>query len=206
MEEKKKTSGFGVAALVLGIIGFIFSFIPIINNVAFVLGILAVAFSIVSLVKRKSAGMAIAGVVTGVLAIIITIAMQATASKALNEVSKGLEQMSDSINDMSGENTEDILKNTLEVTFGTFEIKKDDFLDSYQLNVTIKNKGSEQKSFAVKIEAVDDKGVRIEDDTVYIDHLNAGQSQNVTAFTLVGSETAEKLKSATFKVVNVSMY
>ncbi len=206
MEEKKKTSGFGTAALVLGIIGFIFSFIPIINYVAIILGILAVAFSIVSLEKGKNTEMAIAGVATGVLAIMIPIVMYATASKALDGVSKGLDQVSDSINDMSGENTEDILKNTLEVTFGTFEIKKGDFLDSYQLNVTIKNKGSEQKSFAVKIEAVDDKGVRIDDDTVYIDHLNAGQSQNVTAFTLVGSDTAEKLKSAVFKVVNVSMY
>ena len=54
MEEKKvNKSGFAIAALVLGIIGIVFSFIPIINNAAFILGILAAIFAIISLVKKK---------------------------------------------------------------------------------------------------------------------------------------------------------
>ena len=57
MEEKKvNKSGFAIAALVLGIIGIVFSFIPIINNAAFILGILAAIFAIISLVKKASKG------------------------------------------------------------------------------------------------------------------------------------------------------
>lgn len=51
--QTKNHSGFGTAALVLGIIGAVLSFIPIINNVAFFLGILAVAFAIVCFAKKK---------------------------------------------------------------------------------------------------------------------------------------------------------
>ena len=40
--QTKNHSGFGTAALVLGIIGAVLSFIPIINNVAFFLGIIPV--------------------------------------------------------------------------------------------------------------------------------------------------------------------
>lgn len=84
MEEKKvNKSGFAIAALVLGIIGIVFSFIPIINNAAFILGILAAIFAIISLVKKASKGKAIASLVLGILAIVITLVMQSAFSKCL---------------------------------------------------------------------------------------------------------------------------
>ncbi|MCQ2451050.1 MAG: hypothetical protein MJ080_03635 [Clostridia bacterium] len=49
-------------------------------------------------------------------------------------------------------------------------------------------------------------GKRIEDDTVLVDALNAGQSQDFEAFTLMTSDTAAKLKNATFKILEVSKY
>ena len=60
---KEKRSGFATAALVLGIIGICFSFVPIINNISFILGILAFVFAIVSLVNKASKGKAIAGLI-----------------------------------------------------------------------------------------------------------------------------------------------
>ena len=107
---------------------------------------------------------------------------------------------------VTGENTEKMLEKYVDVTIGEFSIKKDEFLDSYQLPVTIKNKGKEKSSFIIKIEAVDPDGKRIDDDSVSVDSLNAGQSQDVKAFTLITEETANKLKDATFKIVEVSKY
>ena len=51
MQETR--SGFGIASLVLGIIGICTSFIPIINNLSFIMGILAFIFAIISLVKKS---------------------------------------------------------------------------------------------------------------------------------------------------------
>lgn len=206
--QTKNHSGFGTAALVLGIIGAVLSFIPIINNVAFFLGILAVAFAIVCFAKKSSTGAAVAGIVLGLLSIIITIVMQASAAKAISdatsEFSNSMSKISDSMDDLSGNNTEDILKNNLEVELGKFKVEKG-FINSYELPVKVKNKGAEQKSFMVQIEAVDGTGARITSDTVYVNNLNGGQSQELKAFQLVSEENGQKLEKATFKVLKVSM-
>ena len=199
--QTKNHSGFGTAALVLGIIGAVLSFIPIINNVAFFLGILAVAFAIVCFAKKSSTGVAVAGIVLGLLSIIITIVMQASAAKAISdatsEFSNSMSKISDSMDDLSGNNTEDILKNNLEVELGKFKVEKG-FINSYELPVKVKNKGAEQKS-------VDGTGARITSDTVYVNNLNGGQSQELKAFQLVSEENGQKLEKATFKVLKVSM-
>lgn len=71
------------------------------------------------------------------------------------------------------------------------------------------NKGNmtdEKKSFSIHIEAVNSDGKRINDDTVYANNLNANQTQEFEAFTLVQSDKVDELKDATFKIVEVSEY
>lgn len=201
MENNK--SGLSVAAMVLGIIGIALSFIPIINNAAFVLGILAFIFGLICLFKKKGIGKAVTGVILGVTAIVVTIVMQTYTVKSID---KALDDFSSDMSDITGDNTESLLKNDIEVTFGTFQIENDEFFESYKLPVTIKNKGKEKSSFSVKIEAVDASSARIDNDTVYVDSLNAGQTQEAEAFTLITEETAQKFKNAEFKVLEVSKY
>lgn len=83
-----KKSGFATVSLVTGIVGISLSFIPILNNASFVLGILAVIFGIIPLVKKASKGKAIAALILGVLSIVITLSLQSSWSKALDETSK----------------------------------------------------------------------------------------------------------------------
>lgn len=87
--QQISTSGMAIAGFVLGIIGVTLSFIPIINNAAFFIGALGVVFAIVGISgiskgKAKGKGLAITGIILGIFAIIITIAMQATFSAAFN--------------------------------------------------------------------------------------------------------------------------
>lgn len=124
----------------------------------------------------------------------------------VKSIDKALDDFSSDMSDITGDNTESLLKNDIEVTFGTFQIENDEFFESYKLPVTIKNKGKEKSSFSVKIEAVDASGARIDNDTVYVDSLNAGQTQEAEAFTLITEETAQKFKNAEFKVLEVSKY
>ena len=202
MSETKK-SGFATAGLVVGIVGVCLSFIPIVNNAAFVLGVVAIALSIVAFIKKASIGKSVAAVILGVLAIILTIVMQNAFVKAVDDAVDGI---SSSLDNMTGENTEEITEKYLDVTFGKFEVKKDSFLTESKLKLTVKNKSDEKKSFSIGIEAVDENGTRIETDTIYIDGLGAGQSQSEEAFTLLTDDKIEKLKNATFKVYEASMY
>ncbi|MEU6861086.1 hypothetical protein AB0B28_19695 [Glycomyces sp. NPDC046736] len=78
----KQGNGFGVTALVLGLVGLIvFSWIPGINLVtAIPLGVLAVIFGILALVKSgsrggKGKGTGLTGLILGVLTIIAAIAI-----------------------------------------------------------------------------------------------------------------------------------
>ena len=203
-------SGLATAALVIGIIGVCLSFIPIVNNAAFVLGVLAIALAIFPLIKKRSIGKAVSGIVLGVLAIAITLVMQAAMLNAVDEVIDDLDDAIDDLEDdlayMDGEKTNEILENFLDVNIGTFEVTEDEYWSESKLTVTLKNKGDKASSFNVTIEAVDATGNRIELDYIYASELGAGQSQSFDVFDLIDSAKYEAMKQATFRVVEVSMY
>ena len=199
-EEKAKSNGMSKAGLILGIVAMCTCFIPIVNNASFVIGILAAIFGIIGLIKKQKKGKAIAGVVLGILSIIITISLQNSWSKAIDDISKDLDTL-------TGDNTEEVLKNNVDVAIGDFVATTDKYgLTDTKLQVNVTNKSSEQKSFSIEIEAVDTNGNRLDTDTIYISNLNPGQTQSKEAFTLVTSDKVNDLKSAKFNVVSVSMY
>lgn len=198
MKEEKKT-GFSVASMVLGIIGICLSFIPIVNNASFILGVLSVIFAIVSLVKKSGKSKAIVGLILGILSVVITLSLQNSWSKSLDDVGKDLDNM-------TGDNTEEILKKDVDVNIGKLNITTDEYgYSDSELVVTVTNKSKEKKSFTIHIEAVDNTGKRIDDDYVYANDLNSGQTQDFKIFTLVSSEKLEQMKSAEFKIIDVSM-
>lgn len=79
-------------------------------------------------------------------------------------------------------------------------------MDESKLVVILTNKGNINCSFQVMLEAVDADGNRVESDTIYVNHLAAGQSQMFDAFTYVSSDNIEKVKAATFRIAEISMY
>ncbi|MCL1837810.1 MAG: DUF5067 domain-containing protein [Propionibacteriaceae bacterium] len=90
-QAAQQGNALGVAALVLGIIAIAIAFIPIINAGSFVLGGLAVILGIIGMLKKNSKrGTAITGLILGAVAIIIAIAVIATATAALNAISSEL--------------------------------------------------------------------------------------------------------------------
>jgi len=207
--EEKKNSSFATASMVLGIIAICTSFIPIINNLSFFLGILALIFGIVAIVKKSKLGKCLTGIILGVLSIVITLALQSSWSKSLNQLSNDLNKTIDdtnkTFNEMSGKSTDEILKNSAEVVLGDFEVSNNGYYDETKLEVKVTNKTAEKKSFSIQIEAVAADGSRITTDYVYANNLTAGQSQTFNTFEFV-SDKVEALKNATFKIVEISMY
>lgn len=199
MEETKK-SGFATAGLVLGIIGVCTSFIPIINNASFVLGLIGAVLAIISLVKKASKGQAIAGIILCILAIVITISSQQSLSEALDTASKDLDKI-------SGNSTEEVLRDYVDVTLSNFEVNEGEYgLTETQLKVNVRNKTSEKKSFNIQIEAIDNNGTRIATDYIYANSLTAGQNQEFKVFEYVESEKLDAMKTATFQIVEASVY
>ena len=197
---KTKKSGLSTAGMVLGIVGIVLSFIPIINNIAFFLGILAVIFGIIGLVKKAGKGKAIAGLVLGILAIVITLAMQSAVSDAIDETSKELDKV-------TGNSTEEVLKNDANVTLGDLQITKGEYgLNDTKMVVTVKNITNKKMSYSFHIEAVDADGKRIDEDYVYANDLSAGQTQDFEIFTYIEDSKLDAMRSATFKIIEASAY
>ena len=93
----KKGAGLAIASMVLGIIALLLSWIPIINNVAAVLAVVGLGLGIPALIWARrgthgGTGMAITGLVTSVLAIVLVIATQLLFVKALDEAGTSLEE------------------------------------------------------------------------------------------------------------------
>ena len=203
----EKKSSFGVAALVVGIIGTIFSFIPIINWISYILGALAIIFGALGIAKSTKKGIGIAGLILGIISIIIVIIMSVAVVDAVDKaVDNAVDEFSSSMDDLSGDNTEAILKDKVDVSFGEFVLENDGFFNNTKLPVTVTNKGDKTYSMSITIEAINADGIRIGDNTIYINSLAVGQSAIEDAFTLVTDDDANAYKSASFKVASISIY
>ena len=84
-------NGWGITALVLGIVAVVFSFIPVLGMMAFVLGPLAVLFGIIGATRKfAKKGAAIAGLVLGVVSIVIAAIWMAVVSAAVSSADQAI--------------------------------------------------------------------------------------------------------------------
>ncbi len=210
-DKTERTSGLAISGFIIAILALLGAWVPIVNNVSFFFAVIALIFGIVGFRsikkgKRVGQGLATATIIISIIAGIVVIATQAFYSKAVDEVGKSVNE---AVSDYDGTNTDKLLKDSADVTLGQFVFDAGaeteySYDDTTKLPVTIKNKSAEKASFTVKIEAVDASGNRIADDTIYVNDLNAGQSQTEDAFKYVESGKLEAIKTATFKIVSVS--
>lgn len=206
-DTNKPRSGFAIAALVLGIVAAATSFMPIINNASFFIALIGFVLAIVAIAgirkgRNSGKGLAVAGLVLSIVAGLLVLGTQAFYSAVLDEA---VDQSTQQLNKMTGDATDDILGVDVEVTIGDYSISKDQYgLVKSDLPVTVKNLLNEPSSFWINIEAVDANGSRINDDTVIINDLGAGQSTKLDAFAFVSSDDYEAMKNASFNIISVS--
>lgn len=206
-DTNKPRSGLAIAALVLGIVAAATSFMPIINNASFFIALVGLILAIVAIAgirkgKNSGKGLAVAGLVLSIVAGLLVLGTQAFYSAVLDEA---VDQSTQQLNKMTGDATDDILGVDVEVTIGDYSISKDQYgLVKSDLPVTVKNLLNESASFWINLEAVDANGSRINDDTVIINDLGAGQSTKLDAFAFVSSDDYEAMKNASFSIISVS--
>ncbi len=205
-DKTERKSGLAIAGFIIAILAILGSAIPIFNNVSFFFAVVSLIFGVIGLIairkgKRVGQGLAIATIILSILTFVVVLVTQSFYGKVAEDVGNSV---SESMNDFDGTNTDKLLETSVDVTIGKFTATTDGYIDSTELPVTVKNKASEKASYTVKIEAVDTDGTRIADDTLYVTDLNAGQSVSEKAFTFVESGKVEALKTATFKILEVS--
>jgi hypothetical protein len=93
----KQGAGLAIASMVLGIIALLLSWIPIINNVAAIIAVVGLGLGIPALIRARrgthsGSGMAITGLVTSVLAIVLVILTQMLFVKAIDEVESSINE------------------------------------------------------------------------------------------------------------------
>lgn len=95
----RRSSALAVVALVLGALAFVFSFIPVVNVIAFVLGIASLVCALVALIRKMGGKpMSVIGLILSVVAIvsavIVNVVVAAAVSTASTAISKSLETYS----------------------------------------------------------------------------------------------------------------
>ena len=210
-DKTERKSGLAIAGFIIAILAILGSAIPIFNNVSFFFAVVALVLGVIGLIsikkgKRVGQGLAIATIILSVLTFVVVLATQSFYGKVANDVGNSV---TESVNDYDGTNTEKLLANNVDVTLGAFVFTAGaepsfSYDDATELPVTIKNKSSEKASYSVKIEAVDASGNRIAEETLYVSDLNPGQSVSEKAFKYVEEAKLESVKSATFKILEVS--
>ena len=110
--QKQTTSpktNLAIIGLILGIIGIVLSFIPLVNGISYILGILAIIFGIIGFIKIDKKTLAIIAIILGILSIIFPILINMYIfKKATNFIGNALTE--------TIKNTEEIVKQNETIT------------------------------------------------------------------------------------------
>ncbi|UFN43363.1 DUF4190 domain-containing protein [Nocardioides okcheonensis] len=92
VQQPKGSNGLATAGFVLGLLGLLGSWIPVLNILGILLGVIGVILAAVGLAKSKKAnagkGLAIAGIILGVLAVVFAVLVNAVFVSAVDEAVK----------------------------------------------------------------------------------------------------------------------
>lgn len=197
------------AGFILGIVGIVLSFIPIINFMAFVMGILALIFGVVGVNKRIGGSQAIASVVLGAITLFITIGMYVIVARmavwGLASTSRIFSRVANVADSMSGKKTDKLLSASVDVKIGKLRQTTNQYGEqTMSVPVSVRNLESREMSYSIWIDAYNANGDKIASDVVRVINLDSKRVQDVDTFQYMDNETQEALKNATFKVTRVS--
>ncbi|UCG28930.1 MAG: hypothetical protein JSV24_06095 [Bacteroidales bacterium] len=138
MEEQKSTAGqgLGIAGLILGIIAFIFAFIPCFGWVALIPGFIAVALSIVALTQANKAngakGLIIAALVVSIIATSVAILQGFLFAGILSEGSHIKDRIERAIDDEIGTDLEEVFEDVEQEMEKALEDLEEDLKDAFE--------------------------------------------------------------------------
>lgn len=105
---EKRSNPLGLTSLIIGIVAIVGCAIPIVNFVSIFLGIVALILGIIGLVmKGRRRGLAIAGSILGLIALIVGITTASVYASAVDSISKAIETSSPAPSDAAAAPSDD---------------------------------------------------------------------------------------------------
>ncbi len=200
--------GMAIAALVVGVIALLGSWIPFVGFGFATLGLVAIVLGVIGAIqaKRNAAGgrgLAITGIVLGVVSILLSIASVVVFfAVAANETSNAIEEIETEFGGYETD-TEVILADHLDVEFGELEVTGDPDFPDTRMDVTLTNKGDVAAEFTLDVAALVG-GSEVETDFLFSETIEPGESATLDGFTLVFEP--ETIEGATYEVTGATMY
>ena len=151
MEEQKSTAGqgFGIAGLILGIIAFIFAFIPCFGWVALIPGIIAIALSIVALSQANKAngarGLIIAALVVSIFGTSVAILQGFIFAGIMSEGPRWKNRIERVIDEEIGEELQDVFEDVEEELEDALEQLEEDLEDVFDEDEDVKDEEGTDK-------------------------------------------------------------
>ena len=189
-DDDNNYSGFlPKTGLIAGVLGTTLSLFPflIFRIISYTLGIVGVIVGILVVHRKDDRAKAIISLLLGILVVVLTFTFQ--RMEALEYSKKYNEEMQ--------------LRKQLEIDVGSMNIRNFNSGKKYMVPVKVTNNGDNAGRFSIVIEAIDTSGKTICKDVVLTDKINAGETEGYTAFTVINEKTAQKLKSAEFRVSKI---
>ena len=204
-KKEAESTGLYTAGFVLGIIGVVFSFIPLCYWIGYILGGLALIFGIIGLVKKAPGHKALVSTILGGVALVISLIMNIQTIKAAEQIMDTIiDGSTDTILDVLNDYESDVVGKYVDVQILGYQEVDDDW-DDHAVVVKVTNISDKTRSFSIGIEAVDENGDRLDESSFYAENLAPGQSQTFNTFTL-STLSDEVLGNATYKVYQSSTY
>ncbi|MBD8080420.1 DUF3824 domain-containing protein [Cellulosimicrobium arenosum] len=116
------------------------------------------------------------------------------------------DEIMDDLDRMSGDASDVILAEDVTLEWGEFTASDDDGWVETELPVTVTNNADEAKMYDMDVQALDADGKVIDEDFLYTDTLEPGESETVTVFDFVLPEDVDALKAATFEISEARQY
>ena len=133
-------AGLAISSLVLGVVALVLCWIPIVNNIAALIALVGLGLGIPALVlarrgKRDGTGIAVAGVVTSAVALLLVLVTQAlfmsAVDSAVEDIQRAATEGSGAVDTNSagpGQDAADPVPLGTAVTVGSYEVSVDDVL------------------------------------------------------------------------------
>lgn len=198
---QKPTSGMAIAALVLGIIAIISSWVPIVNNFSFLLGLIGLVFAIIAMVgvfrgKKGGKGIAIASLVINILSLVIVLATQSAYSQAIDDATVTTDKVT--VERSTDDNGQAVDSGESRYTISDESLSGDEY--STTVNGTLKNNTDSTISYLeVKYALYDKDGNQLGTALDVTNSLEPGGSWKFKAWSDV-----VKADVASYKVASVS--
>lgn len=178
---QKPTSGMAIAALVLGIIAIISSWVPIVNNFSFLLGLIGLVFAIIAMVgvfrgKKGGKGIAIASLVINILSLVIVLATQSAYSQAIDDATVTTDKVTV---EQSADGTADSSESKYALSNETFD--GDEYSTTISGSLT-NNTDSDISYISVSYNLYDKDGNQIDTATTGTTNLGAGDTWKFEAW------------------------